>query len=63
MLSEPQDEQDADTVVEMTQLTTTACKKCLQIVDEFIGVGHVMDLCQKLKHKVEATMIQLKDVC
>jgi hypothetical protein len=62
MLSEPQDKEDLDTIVEVPQLTTSPCKKTLQVVDDVTGVGHFMNRCYKLKHKTEATIIPYKDV-
>jgi len=44
MRSEPQDEEDSDINVERPQPHTSARKKFNQIVDDFIGVGHYMDM-------------------
>ena len=42
MLSEPQDEEDSDIIVERPQPRTSARKKIFKIVRDFIGVGHYM---------------------
>ena len=40
MLSEPQDEEDSDIIIERPQPSISACKKIFQLVDDFIGIGH-----------------------
>ena len=62
MLSDPQDEEDSDIIVESSQPRTSARKKIFQVVDDFIGVGHYMDRYEKLKKELEATIIPYKDV-
>jgi hypothetical protein len=61
-LSLPQNEEEFDTVVERPPLTPCALKKSLVLADDFSGVGHSMDRCQKLKHEMEAAMISYYDI-
>lgn len=63
MLGEPQDEEDANIIVERPQPSISAHnKKIFQTVDDFIGVGHYVRRYQKLKKELEATVIPYKDV-
>jgi hypothetical protein len=62
MPGEPQDEEDADIIVERPQPSISAHKKIFQTVDDFIGIGHYLGRYQKLKKELEATIIPYKDV-
>lgn len=54
------DEDDPDSVLEKSQLTTGAAKRRLRMVDDFIHsffeVNHFVNKCQKFKHEIEAFM-------
>jgi hypothetical protein len=57
---------DLNTVMERSQPTAIARKKCPQMVDDlvyqFFEVNNCMDGCLKLKHGMEAAMAPYKDV-
>jgi hypothetical protein len=56
-LSEPQHE-DSDVVVGRSDLTTSALKKSLQIVDDLVDC--FMDRCTKFKQEMEVVMVPFK---
>lgn len=57
---EPEGE-SSDTVVDRPQLTTSALKKGLQVVDDlvhnFFEVNHLIGRCLKLQHDMEFVMV------
>lgn len=65
VFSEPEDE-DSDAVVERPQLTSSALKEVLQMVNDlnvlYFEVNHFMDKCLNCKHKVETGMAVNKEV-
>jgi hypothetical protein len=60
-------EEDSDTIVDRAQLTTSAMKKGLQMVDDsaddFCASDHFTDWCLKFKHEMWALMAPYKLVC
>ena len=65
VFSKPEDE-DWDAVEERPQLTTSALKEVLQMVNDltvlFFEDSHFMDKCLNSKHKVAAGMTLCKEV-
>jgi hypothetical protein len=60
VFSEPENE-DSYAVVERPELTASAVKKYLQLVDVF-EVDHLMNKCLKFKHKMEDVMASYREV-
>jgi hypothetical protein len=60
MLSEPEDEENSDTVLDRPLLTASTLKKGLQVMDYLVSnlseVAHFVDRCLKFKHEIYAVM-------